>query len=340
MADTVNVLTYLRSKTQLDLDSLDLEAARSGGPDGPWTDATSNPAESYFQLQKEENKEIVAQAIHLAQDLHERYSSVTLAELRVEVATVLLANQVLPYITGSVHVMVNPCHAFSTTKVIQTCLRYHEIFHHIDPHFEPSRLVIKVSATFEGLKACHALRPKGIQTLATTVFTMEQAILAGEAGCVSISPFVHELKAGFDDTFVLSVLFMAHLLCFLSMVHHAQKYYVQHGISTRVKACSCMSVDEILQLAGVAAHTMPPEDLERLAGMKEAVDSLEKKSLFRSDVSVAVQQQQIRSYIDDEAGYRVHFAASDGGRGQTRLFQAIAIFADFQHKVEMVMGGQ
>lgn len=82
-----------------------------------------------------------------------------------------------------------------------------------------------------------------------------------------------------------------------------------------------MSADEILQLAGVAAHTIPPEDLERLAGMNEAVDSLEKKSLFRSDASVAVQQQQARSYVDDEAGYRVHFAASDGGRGQSRLFQ-------------------
>ncbi|RAH77222.1 transaldolase [Aspergillus japonicus CBS 114.51] len=333
MADTVNVLTYLRSTTQLDLDSLDLEAARNGGLDGPWTDATSNPAESYFQVQKEENKDLVAQAIDIAQDLHQKYPGVTLAELRVEIATALLAKRVLPYITGAVHVMVNPCHAFSTTKVIQTCLRYHEIFHHIDPHFDPSRLVIKISATFEGLKACHALRAKNIQTLATTIFTMEQAVLAGEAGCVSISPFVHELKAGFDDTYKDQD-------PLLDLCVQAQEYYVQHGISTRVKACSCMSVEEILQLAGVAAHTIPPEDLERLAGMNEAVDSLEKKSLFRSNASVALQQQLPRSYIENEAGYRVHFAASDGGRGQARLFQAIAIFADFQHKVERVMGGQ
>ncbi|RAL15801.1 transaldolase [Aspergillus homomorphus CBS 101889] len=326
---TVNVLVHLRSRTQVDLDSLDLKAARNGGPDGPWVDATSNPAESYFQLEKEENKDIVSQAIKICEDIHGRYFGITLAELRVEVATVLLAVRVIPYITGAVHVMVNPCHAFSTTKVIQTCQRYHEIFKHVDPHFDLSRVVIKVSATFEGLKACHALKAQDIKTLATTVFTMEQAVLAGEAGCVSISPFVHELKAGFDPTYKDQD-------PLLNLCVQVQEYFTQHNISTRVKACSCMSINEILQLSGVAAHTIPPEDLENLASMNETVASLESKSLFKRKATTAEQQAR-RSYIDDEAGYRVQFAASDGGRGQTRLYQAIAIFADFQHKVEMLM---
>lgn len=59
---------------------------------------------------------------------------------------------------------------------------------------------MKVPATFEGLQACRELYTGGIQTLATTVFTMEQAILAAEVGCISVSPFVHELKAGLDST--------------------------------------------------------------------------------------------------------------------------------------------
>jgi transaldolase len=40
----------------------------------------------------------------------------------------------------------------------------------------------------------------GIETLATTLFTIEQAILAAEVGCSSISPFVHELRVHFDET--------------------------------------------------------------------------------------------------------------------------------------------
>jgi transaldolase len=71
----------------------------------------------------------------------------------------------------------------------------------IEPSFDRSRLVIKIPATWEGLQACRELTYSNIKVLATTVFTMEQAVLAGEAGCVSISPFVHELKALFDEQY-------------------------------------------------------------------------------------------------------------------------------------------
>ena len=63
-----------------------------------------------------------------------------------------------------------------------------------------SRLCVKVVSTWEGLQACKQLSTLGISTLATTLFTMEQAILAAEAECVYIAPFVHELKAFFDET--------------------------------------------------------------------------------------------------------------------------------------------
>lgn len=60
---------------------------------------------------------------------------------------------------------------------------------------------MKVPATWEGLQACRELKSINVKTLATTLFTMEQVVLAGEVGCVSISPFVHELKALFDERY-------------------------------------------------------------------------------------------------------------------------------------------
>jgi transaldolase len=74
----------------------------------------------------------------------------------------------------------------------------HELFKTADPFFDDSRFVMKVAATWEGLQACRELRNLGIKTLGTTLFSMEQAVLAGEAGCVSISPFVRELKEMVD----------------------------------------------------------------------------------------------------------------------------------------------
>lgn len=79
---------------------------------------------------------------------------------------------------------------------------FHRICRVLDPDFDLSRLIMKVPATWEGLQACSKLTTDGIKTLATTVFTMEQVVLAGEAGCISISPFAHELRAHLDTSYV------------------------------------------------------------------------------------------------------------------------------------------
>lgn len=72
----------------------------------------------------------------------------------------------------------------------------------LDPTFDTSRIVMKVPATWEGLQGCRELATVGIKTLATTLFTMAQAVLAGEVGCASISPFVHDLKVHLDGKYV------------------------------------------------------------------------------------------------------------------------------------------
>lgn len=100
----------------------------------------------------------------------------------------------------------------------------------------------------------------------------------------------------------------------------AQQYYEQYGYATRVKACSCMSIDEILQLSGVAAHTLPPEDLTVLAAMHKSEAHLDAQSLFRDQCSLTSLQRHPR-YIDNEAKYRVEFASSDDGDGQFKLCQ-------------------
>ena len=133
---------------------------------------------------------------------------------------VALALTIAPTITGHILVMTNPRYSNSTSKTIENASRTSSVFqnytltiiistnnvagfahfcHALDPSFDISRLCVKVPATWEGLQACRKLKSLGIKTAATTLFTMEQAILAAEAGCESIIPFVHELKVLFED---------------------------------------------------------------------------------------------------------------------------------------------
>ena len=63
---------------------------------------------------------------------------------------------------------------------------------------DPDHMVVKIPMTTEGLKAVKALSAEGIRTNVTLVFTVNQTILAAEAGASFISPFLGRL----DDTSV------------------------------------------------------------------------------------------------------------------------------------------
>lgn len=61
------------------------------------------------------------------------------------------------------------------------------IYKALNPSFDATRLCIKIPSTWEGIEACRVLEKKGISTLATTLFSMEQAALAADAGCTYAS---------------------------------------------------------------------------------------------------------------------------------------------------------
>lgn len=63
-------------------------------------------------------------------------------------------------------------------------------------------MCIKIPSTWEGLQACRILQSTGTTTLATTLFVIEQAALAGEVGCHYIAPYVNELRVHFDAGYV------------------------------------------------------------------------------------------------------------------------------------------
>ena len=55
------------------------------------------------------------------------------------------------------------------------------------PEFPSNRVCIKIPSTWEGIQACKVLEQEGVVTLATTLFSMEQAAAAHLAGCSYIA---------------------------------------------------------------------------------------------------------------------------------------------------------
>ncbi len=125
------------------------------------------------------------------------------------------------------------------------------------------RILIKIAATWEGIRAAEILQKEGIDCNLTLLFSLVQAADCADAGVFLISPFVgrildwHKAKGGGpytpeDDPGVVSV-------------RAIYAYYKAHGIDTVVMGASFRNAGEIEALAGCDRLTISPALLDELA---------------------------------------------------------------------------
>ncbi|KAA8646990.1 transaldolase family protein [Aspergillus tanneri] len=300
-------LDVLRTRTIVDCDTLDEQVAKKLGP---FQDCTSNQAIAYSELCKPEHAELIVASVADARSLLSRFPNISVEELAVEVAMVRLALKIAPHIRGNVHVQTNPYYSYSTEKTIENALRIVRIFQHLHHGFEQSRICIKIPGTWEGMMACRTLEQAGVRTLATTLFTMTQAVLAAEVGCTYVAPYVNQLRVHFEPGFTDPNKLLP--LCVL-----IQKYYESIEAKTQVIVASLASVYEIFALAGERHITVPPGLLEELSRSATAPGM---QSLFDANVPVVVPPSNL-SYVNDEPAYRIAFTRDLHGASEEKLIQ-------------------
>ena len=92
-----------------------------------------------------------------------------------------------------------------------------------------------------------------------------------------------------------------------------------------------MTIDEILQLAGVAAMTIPSGQLDELASKDRPESEVESLSLFR----VKGKAMEKMSYVNDEERFRAAFGEFAGGRGEMKS-KDVSSFRVLVGKVELM----
>jgi transaldolase len=115
----------------------------------------------------------------------------------------------------------------------------------------------------------------------------------------------------------------------LDLCVRAQQWYERSAIPTKVKACATIGLDELLQLAGVAALTIVPDDLRALQSTQRSEAEVARMSLF-SKQAMRTENMSYPSYIDNEVKYRMDFDGAEEGRAQYKLGQVrISVQCDF-----------
>ena len=109
-------------------------------------------------------------------------------------------------------------------------------------HEFSSRIIVKVPVTKEGLKAIRILKLEGISVMATTVFDLNQVVLAARAGADYIAPYFSSICesdiAGFES--------------FQSMLRFLQRY----EYPAKLLAASLKSAEHVKQIAEIGADAV------------------------------------------------------------------------------------
>ncbi|MGH8433856.1 MAG: transaldolase [Pseudomonas sp.] len=187
------------------------------------------------------------------------------------------------------------------------------------------RVLIKIAATWEGIRAAEQLERAGIQTNLTLLFSFAQAAACADAGIFLISPFVGRIYdwykkaegrdfAAADDPGVRSVT-------------RIYNYYKANGYSTVVMGASFRNLGQIEQLAGCDRLTISPELLQQLA---DDQNPLERK-LAPGNPSEARQ-------TFDESRFR--WALNEDAMATEKLAEGIRLFARDQEKLEALLAAK
>ena len=248
-----NQLEQLRRLSSVVADTGDIEAIARFQP----LDATTNPS----LLLKAAALPAYASLVDAATAQAQGTGDARLADASDRLA-VAVGGEILKLIPGRVSTEVDARLSFDTQATIAKAQRLVELYQ--EAGIGTERLLIKVAATWEGIRAAERLERDGIHCNLTLLFSFAQAVACAEAGVFLISPFVGRildwhLANGMarpatpqDDPGVQSVL-------------RIWRYYKQHGYDTVVMGASFRNTSQILALDGCDRLTISPDLLGELA---------------------------------------------------------------------------
>lgn len=303
----MNKLQQLREMTVVVADTGELSAIAEYKPQ----DATTNPSLLLKVAQDAKYSSYIDQAVASANgDLVDA----------VDTFAVDIGCEILKIIPGRVSTEVDARLSFDTQATVEKARKLVGLYK--DRDVAKDRILIKIAATWEGIKAAELLEKEGINCNLTLLFSFAQAVACAEAGVFLISPFVgrildwHKANGGkesypaMEDPGVISVT-------------RIYNYYKQHGYNTIVMGASFRNVGEIEALAGCDYLTIGPNYLEELRNDEsQLVQQLSASNTGAAQTKLSLDERTFRWMQNDDA------------MATEKLAQGIRSFAADQVKLE------
>lgn len=308
---TSSQLDQLKQFTTVVADTGDFESMKAYAPQ----DATTNPSLILKAVQQPAYRPLLDQAIR-------DHAGATAAEI-IDQTLILFGLKILEIIPGRVSTEVDARLSFDTAATLEKARFLIGLYEKAG--VPRDRVLIKIAATWEGVRAAEQLEKEGIHCNLTLLFSFAQAVACAEAEVQLISPFVGRIYdwykkeqgrefTGAEDPGVQSV-------------QRIYNYYKKFGYATEVMGASFRNVGQIVELAGCDLLTISPDLLAKLA---ESTDTVEKKL----DASAAKSMELQKVHLDEPAFRYQH---NEDAMAVEKLSQGIRAFAADTVKLEGII---
>ncbi|MCG6201180.1 transaldolase [Psychromonas antarctica] len=247
-------LDQLRKLTTVVADTGDIEEIQKYQPE----DATTNPSlilkaaqlTGYAPLINEAIAYAKAQSSSVQQQVQDTCDSLA----------VNIGKTILQSVPGRISTEVDARLSYDTQASVIKARQLIKMYN--DAGINNDRILIKLAATWQGIRAAEILEKEGINCNLTLLFSFAQAQACAEAGVFLISPFVgrimdwHKKNEGRD--------FTPESDPGVKSVANIYRYYKAHAYKTVVMGASFRNTGEILALAGCDRLTISPQLLQEL----------------------------------------------------------------------------
>lgn len=315
----MNLLEQLRKQTRVVADTGDFTSIEVYKPE----DATTNPSLIYEATQDPRYAPLMREAITYAKNGGSDDRAVQLEKAMDKVA-VNFGLEILKIVPNRVSTEVDARLSFDTEASIAKARDLIALYE--EAGISRERVLIKLAATWEGIKAAEVLENEGIHCNLTLIFSLVQAVACAEAGVRLVSPFVGriydwhlkdkgvETIAPTKDPGVLSV-------------KKIYNYYKKFDYPTQIMGASFRNIGQITELAGCDLLTISPTLLKEL---EETSDTLDRKL-----TPEAAKESKLQKISVDEKTFR--WMLNEDAMATEKLAEGIRNFTKDLVKLERQM---
>jgi transaldolase len=307
----MNQLEQLKQFTTVVADTGDFQTIKAYTP----RDATTNPSLILKAVQKDEYRPLLEDAVRA----HPHASDSEIADHLL----IAFGAEILKIIPGRVSTEVDASLSFDANATVAK--GRHLIALYDQAGIAPERVLIKIAATWEGIRAAEILQREGIRCNMTLLFSLAQAVACADAGAQLISPFVGRIYDWYKKS--TGIDYLGQQDPGVQSVQRIYHYYRKFGYATEVMGASFRNTSQIIALAGCDLLTISPDLLQQLA---DSDAPLQRQLDAASSAGMDIERLTL-----DEKCFR--FMQNDDAMATEKLAEGIRAFCADSNKLKQMI---